>query len=396
MSNRTYLLRVVAPWVLAFATACKEEDPTEPADPAPTELSLQWQFETGTHFPLSIAPDATGRPVLYVAQKTGGVLVLGLDSSPPTSLANIPTTNLLGLDAMYAVQNGSHLFVALGDFFAAAGSRAGLAMLDVANPSSPAVVGTWATDGIVNGSAVVLVKDDIVYLGAMREGVFVLDVSNPSQIERIAVYLPDPNFPVPNPSAVQHPNARGLALDGDRLYVANDAGGLRVLDVSDPRAPVEIGRYLNQSAIHKQQAYNSVVLDGTRAFLAVDYCGFEVVDVSDPGAIVRLGWWNPWSCESPSNIWFNSPGHTNQIAFDPVEGIAWLSAGDSELLGVDVSISSAPRLVQSYGARDDGFGAWGVACSRGSGGPGAKTIYLSYVRAVIPFRGSWAGVKAFR
>ena len=39
------------------------------------------------------------------------------------------------------------------------------------------------------------------------------------------------------------PAARGLALDGDRLFVAYDAGGLRVLDISDRANPVEIAHF---------------------------------------------------------------------------------------------------------------------------------------------------------
>ena len=31
------------------------------------------------------------------------------------------------------------------------------------------------------------------------------------------------------------PDAKGLAIQGDRLYVAYDAGGLRVIDIARPR-----------------------------------------------------------------------------------------------------------------------------------------------------------------
>ena len=36
---------------------------------------------------------------------------------------------------------------------------------------------------------------------------------------------------------------RGLDLVGDRLYVGDDYGGFRVLDVSDPTQPKQIGAY---------------------------------------------------------------------------------------------------------------------------------------------------------
>lgn len=388
---------LAALWFLLPAFGCGEGSPGEPEDPTPTEISLRWEYGTGSHLPLAVVPDAEGRDALYVAQKTGGVLVLDVGAEPPAAVGAVARNALGGLDAMQLVQRGNLLYVALGDFFAASGAHAGLAVIDVTDFSAPTVVGSWRGAEVESGSAVVVVDAGIAYLGAMREGIYVLDVSVPSDIRLVTKFLPDPDFPVENPNDIQHPNARGLAVAGNFLYVCDDAGGLRVIDVSDPSSPEEAGRYLNQDVVGKQQAYNSVILDGNRAFLAVDYCGFEVVDITNPEAMTRLGWFNPWSCESPSNAWINSPGHASQLAFDAGRQIVWISAGDSELLGIDVSISLSPALVQTYGERQDGLGAWGVGWSgRTPGAPEEPTVYLTYINAILPFRGTWSGVKAIR
>ncbi len=283
-------------------------------------------------------------------------------------------------------QQGTRLFVGLGDFFAS-GSRAGLAVVQVQSPQAPVVRAQWTSPQLQSGTTALLADGDYVYLAAKRDGIFVFDVADADTVRRIATVLPDVHFPIANPSSTAHPNARGLALSGTRLYVANDAGGLRVLDVTDRAHPVEIGKYINPGVVNKPQAYNSVVIHESLAYLAVDYCGLELVDVSSPASMTQRGWWNPWQCETAANIWFNSAGHTNQIVFDAARRVVRLSAGASELVTVDVSNPANPRLASQFTAPGVDQGAWGAAA-------GLNEIYLTYITAVIPFKGTWAGVRA--
>jgi hypothetical protein len=245
----------------------------------------------------------------------------------------------------------------------------------------------WTSATTLKGSAVVLVSGRYAYLGAMRAGVFIFDVSNPRAIVPVASILPDVNFPRPNPNSVQHPNARGLAIKGDLLFVAYDSGGIRVIDVADKARPREIARYINGAIRNKQQAYNNIVINGRLAYVAVDYCGIEILDISNPQAIRQTGWWNPWDCETMSNNWFNSPGHTNQLVLDASRRLVFLSAGDSELLAVDVKNPARPELAGHFGAPKDGRGTWGLAVTD-------RNVFLTYIKAFIPFRGGWSGVTA--
>lgn len=345
-----------------------------------------WEWSTGSDLPLAI--EAFGDD-LFIAQKSGGLLVLR-DSSDgkPVEAGRLPKDQLANLDAMNFHREGDLLYVALGDHFAAAGSKAGLAVVDVSDPSRPKTLSAWTSAGTIHGASDVAVADGLAYLAVMHEGLRILDVSDPDDARLVGMMLPDIDFPKPNPNTVAFPHARGLAIAGGRLYVANDAGGLRILDMEDARRPREIGKYANPGVGEKPQAYNNVAVSGALAYLAVDYCGVEIVDVSDPANMRQVAWWNPWGCEKLSNVWLNSGGHTNGLELDERSGRLYVSGGDSDLIVLDVSQPAEPRLVKRIGEAKDGLGTWDVAV-RG------RRIYGAYLRAVIPFSGRWAGVKAF-
>jgi hypothetical protein len=375
-----YTLALVAALALA---------PSARADSKP--LARAWEYETRGNLPQAVVVDQKGKQHLFVALKGGGlaVLKLGGANEPPKEAAKLGTDQFGKLDVMNLATRGDLLLVALGDFFAAKGAHAGLAVVNIANPAAPKVVGLWTSPQPMKGAAVVAVDTKYAYLGAMTEGVMIFDISTPAKIKHVSTFLPDVNFPRAKPNAVQHPNARGMALAGDRLYLAYDAGGIRVLDVSDRAKPKEIGRYANAAMMKKQQAYNNVILDGDLMYAAIDYAGLEVLNVKNPAQIKQVGWWNPWEADTLKNIWFNSGGHTNQLALDRKQKLVFLSAGKSELQVVDVSAPTKPVLARHYATDKAERGAWGVTLAD-------DVAYLTYVQAVIPFKGTWAGVVAVK
>ncbi|MEZ6132096.1 MAG: hypothetical protein R3C59_25835 [Planctomycetaceae bacterium] len=354
------------------------------------ELLKRWELPLPGQLPLTPLVDQE-RQVLYVASKTQGLGIFRLrgESQQPLEIARLPKGRFGGLDVMDVTQQGNHLFVALGDFFSARGARAGAAIVDVSDPGRPQVNVVWQSDDVLKGAAVVRVQDDDLYLGAMSSGVIILKTNSArDELKPVTTFLPDLNFPRRNPNRIQHPNARGMWIENTRLFLANDAGGLRVLDIVKPDNPVEIGRYSNPGMAGKQQAYNSLWIDQGLAYVAVDYAGLEIVDVRNPAAMTQVGWWNPWSAQKLTNMWFNSPGHTNQIAFDRDRRHIYLSAGDSELLVIDVADPAQPKSVGRVGAVKNDQGVWGVAVA-------GDTVFTTYVTSQIPFRGRWSGVKAF-
>jgi len=358
---------------------------------AQTILQLEWEYPTPKQYPQAIVSDQKGRPYLHVALKNGGLAILEASDprKPPRECANLGIERFGGLEVMNLTQQQDVLFLALGNFFDARGSQAGLAAVSVKQPRTPKVLALWKSTDTLHGSAAVLVHGTTAYLGAINHGVLIFDVADPSNFRMLGSIVPDVNFPLKNPGKVQHPNARGLAFKDDLLYVAYDAGGLRVINVKNPRLPREVGRYINMGMGKKQQAYNNLVIDGTTALIAVDYAGLEIVDIRDPRQITQVAWWNPWQAHTLGNLWFNSPGHTNQLEYDAARRLVYLSAGDADLQVVDVSDRTRPRLSAAFGATKDKLGVWGLSIT-------PEHVYLAYIPAFVPFRGTWAGIKTVK
>jgi len=113
-------------------------------------------------------------------------------------------------------------------------------------------------------------------------GLRVIDVSNPEDPSEVGFY--------DTPG-----NAQGVAVTGDYAYVADACEGLRVVDVSDPEDPSEVGFYDTPAVAL------DVTVAGGYAYVADRWEGLRVVDVSDP--------------ENPSGVGlYDTPGDTWRVA----------------------------------------------------------------------------------
>jgi len=326
-------------------------------------LGLLSQYQTtGNSLPMTPIADRLSRPYLYVAAKDGGLLIFDI------SVINAPVLSLTldisyfdSLHVMNIYQQGNYLYLALGNFFGNGNTqKPGMAIVNVTNPLSPLVTDIWEYPTVEKGSAYVTVDGNYAFLGGMTKGLIILNVSNVNVISYVSEYLPNPNYPLNNPTASQMPNARGLAVSGNKVYVCYDAGGLRVIDISNINVPTQIAQYINAACLGKQQAYNNIVLNGNLAYIAVDFCGMEIVDISNTASITQVGWWNPYNCEGLSNLWLNSPGHMNEIAYLPADNAIFLSAGGSQLRVIDLTNPILPDSCNGYGITNTQEGTWGL------------------------------------
>jgi len=77
-----------------------------------------------------------------------------------------------------------------------------------------------------------------------------------------------------------------LAVSGGRAYLIVRYGGLHIIDVSDPKQPIEIGTF-TPSSRDFHCGICAVAVVGDIAYLATHYV--QAVDVSDPTAAVEVG-----------------------------------------------------------------------------------------------------------
>lgn len=117
----------------------------------------------------------------------------------------------------------------------------------------------------------VAIQGNYAYLG-LKSVLTVLDVSSPATPKRVgALWMP---------SDVSY-----LAVSGDYLYVSSWASGLRVVNISDPLHPIEVGSNTSSGC------FGRIVIQGDYAY-AYDF-GVQVFDISDPTHPIVMGHYVP-------------------------------------------------------------------------------------------------------
>ncbi|MBK9247531.1 MAG: T9SS type A sorting domain-containing protein [Ignavibacteria bacterium] len=353
-------------------------------------MNFQWKSDiasTCATMTMTMMHDAGDRPYLYVANKEAGLKVYEITAlTAPTLLATVPTSALGNLDVMHLTQNGNFLYLALGNSFTNP-QQGGMAIIDVTTPAQPVVMDYFIVPGSSSGGGIVKTEGTIAYLGAMQSGLVVLDVTDKQDIKFVSQVIPSIQFPrVPNPNPNLY-NARGMEVKNSIVYLCYDAGGVRIINCTNKQAPVETGRWCNPimyKPLNHPKAYNNIILDDTLAYVAVDYAGMEVLSIKDTTAISLVGWWNPYN--APSNNWFTSPVHANEMHYIPSMKRVFLSTGKSDMVVVDVTNPKLPDSCTIYGGESNGLGTWGIGLHK-------NQLYLSYICALVPFVSNWTGVK---
>lgn len=332
---------------------------------------------------MTMMHDANGKAYLYVANKEAGLKIYDISTiTSPNLVKTIPTSSLGNMDVMNLCQSGNYLYLALGNHFNT-NQNAGMAIIDVFVPFDPSVMDYWELPSSGGGSGVIKVEGNYAYLGAMKFGLIILDITDKSNIKVSSKFVPDINYPTAGPNPDLY-NARGMEVKNDIVYLCYDAGGIRIINVSDKTKPKETGHYSNPALNGKPRAYNNLVLHNDLLYVAVDYCGLEVLNIKDTSNIKLFGKWNPYNC--PTNNWFTSPVHANEIQFNRACKTLFLSTGKSDMMVLDVSNPALPDSCNFYGGVSNDIGTWGVGLYE-------NQIYLSYICSVIPFSSNWTGVK---
>jgi hypothetical protein len=178
-------------------------------------------------------------------------------------------------------------------------------------------------------------------------GLRVVDVSDPANPTELGFY-----------DAPGH--AYGVYVSGSTAYVAHYDGGLRVVDVSDPANPTEVGYYDTPGNAE------GVYVSGSTAYLAGAYRGLRVVDVSDPANPAEVGY-------------YDTPGNAEGVY---VSGsTAYVADYDGGLRVVDVSDPANPTGVGYYGTPGWATGVYVSGSYAYVADGGGGLIILRYTKA---------------
>ena len=175
-----------------------------------------------------------------------------------------------------------------------------------------------------------------------------IETSTPTSIQNISETPFEPTVtasPTPSPAMTllgsfsTSREARNIFVQGETVFLANGEDGLRILDVSDPIEPIEIGSYASVNA-------ENVIVDDAIAYV-VEQGQVEgglalkdrllFIDVNNPSTPKLLGEYtveDGFAHQSLSNISVS-------------DGVAYITLSDS-LIAIDVSNPSEPIAIGEF------------------------------------------------
>jgi hypothetical protein len=268
-------------------------DVSNPAQPEETG----WAFEGKQAMAVAVRDH-------YALVAAGGAGLLVADIANPARPVELAAVAISG----YATG-----VVVSGDFAYVMESWGGIGIVNIANPAEPTLASTFATPGwAVKGAATgatLAVAD--AYRGV--RALSILDPLHPVETGASETYLGDAADVAADGHGIwvadRHdglrliPPGRGsasvpvydtfsgawsVAISGGYAYVAAMERGLRIVNISDPSRPHEVGVYPAGNVV-------SVTVNYPYAYLTVNMGeqasgGFHVVDVSDPAHPRRVGY----------------------------------------------------------------------------------------------------------
>lgn len=307
----------IGPFPAVRATLSRARTPTPTATAAPTEPAPALAV-VGQLGGMSRAVATDGR----FAYLSLGSRLLVLDIADPVDPALWGQTEPVGRCVDLAVHEGLVLAACLDD---------GLIAVDVSEPAAPQAAWARSYDGPVHSVAV---ADGVAYVGA-ADGLRTLDIGGAgAPVELGFAPLPQPALDVVVAGGIAYVT-EGYAESGGN----DEGGGLRLLDVSDPRRPAEIGYYaMNPTqASGPPRAQRVAVRDGLAyvTYRLSRQGGLRIVDVSDPAHPTEVGDYRDY-ISYVSAVVVPDPVSENEV-------YAYLATGfNAGLLALDVTDPAHP------------------------------------------------------
>ncbi|CAN5880619.1 hypothetical protein BH11MYX3_BH11MYX3_15090 [soil metagenome] len=280
----------------------------ETADPAhPVELG--WWTRAGDGYSNDVKlVEANGKRYAIIADYPSDVVDV-TDPTMPRLVAQVPVE----AHTLFTETRGGKIYAYFGAY------DGKCPVFDVSNPEAPLRLGTYDSMGTIVHD--LMIDNGIAYLNAWEEGLHVVDYTNPSQPVLIGKWRQTPTH-TSHSSWAFTAGGRKLALHGEEAYGAH----LDVVDV-DPASSTfmtSVGQFKTREWV----SIHNVMVVGGRAYMSYYQDGVRVLDVSDPTKPKQLGYYNTWDPQA---------AYTSSGFFEGAVGI------DVDLARKLVFIADSPR-----------------------------------------------------
>jgi hypothetical protein len=180
-------------------------------------------------------------------------------------------------------KNTHTLFVDGGKAYIATGG-VGIEIFDLADPRAPARLGEYSPGTYVHD---LYVAGDRAYLDAWEGGLVIVDVSNPASPTEVGRFA-DYGETSSHSNWVTQVGARRIAVHGDEQWGAH----VRIVDVTEGTAAFSDG--IGEWQTRPEVSVHNIMAFGDRALLAHYQDGIRVLDLSDPTAPVEVAHFATW------------------------------------------------------------------------------------------------------
>ena len=228
--------------------------------------------------------------------------------------AQLTGTLALGQLPSAVLTNGAAAVSLNGTF---TGNAVGLTNLNSLHLTGPLALGVDVVrvGGCVTGWAQgVAVAGNYAYVADNSGGLQVIDISNPANPQRVGGY-DTTGF------------AYGVAVARNYAYVADYAAGLQVIDISNPANPQRVGGYDTAGLAY------GVAVAGSYAYVAYYGAGLQVIDISNPANPQRVGG-------------YDTAGAAVGVAV--AGNYAYVADGGAGLQVISISTPANPQRVGGY------------------------------------------------
>ena len=244
------------------------------ADPAnPKQIGLYRRAHLGYSNDVKIA-DANSKRYALIAD-------YGIDVVDVTNPANPTLVATLQEDAHTVAIEARD-----GKLYAYFGTYDGTCPIyDITDPEHPQKLGQFAVSGMLVHD--LSIEKGIAYLNAWDQGFHVVDYTNPAAPHELGAWPTTPTH-TSHSSWTTTINGRHIALHGEEIYGAK----LDLVDV-DPAAPGFMKPFATWQTREWVSIHNLMAF-GTKAYFTYYQDGVRVLDLSDPTHPTQVGYYNTW------------------------------------------------------------------------------------------------------